>query len=77
MEDQTTIPQKHNTQNENKNNAIAKKKCKYWNRINHTTDKCYKLQRDVKNVERVKNYGKVDKADQSYIEGDCAHSSKN
>ena len=45
---------------------------------NHNTDNCYKLQKDVKNVERIKNESKMNKVDDhSDSEDDCAHLSKN
>ena len=31
---------------------------------NHSRDKCYKLQRDIKNIERAKNDNKMNKFDQ-------------
>ena len=43
----------------------------------HSTDKCYKLQRDIKNIERAKHDKKINKVDQKKGDENNAHSSKN
>ena len=43
---------------------------------NHGTDKCNKLQKDIKNIERVKHDNQINKVDQNNSDGNNAHSSK-
>ena len=59
------------------NNASKKKKCTYCGMTNQSTDKCYKLQKENKNIERVKQDSKINKVDQENSDENNAHSSKN
>ena len=64
------------TSTQNDNNATSKKKCTYCGMTNHSTDRCYKLQKDVRNIERLNDDTKMNKVDQNNSNED-AHNSKN
>ena len=44
---------------------------------NHSTDKCNKLRRDIKNIESPKHDNKINKVDQNNSDEGNANSSKN
>ena len=59
------------------NDATKKKKCTYCGMTNHSTDKCNKLRRDIKNIESPKHDNKINKVDQNNSDEGNANSSKN